>query len=194
MSSYVRSGGLLTPGRRYVRSGGLLVEGRPAPHVANLLSADVYSSPPWTYYLTAVEAVAKFPDGTDRNRLYATGAVADFHTTSRTFAVTAGVTHKLRYLIQADTSGRLSMNLYNAGAYLAWGGDINPTTGSTNGASGVTLTNLGSGVYQYEFTYTIPAGVSNIEVRPSLSNASNVGSYVAAGESMFLGAMTFAPA
>lgn len=190
MNSYVRSGGLLIPGRRYVRSGGVLVEGRPVPYVATLLSADVYPSPPWSAFLAASEPVAKFPSGANRNRLYSPAGTSGVHVFLRNWPVTGGVTYKMSLLAQADTVDSVETQYFNGGTYLNYG-YFRLATGVPDLPATMTL--VSPGVYRCEQNITAPSGATQIETRILIPNGAYVNDYVASNESVFLGEMTFNP-
>lgn len=153
-------------------------------------SSPVFPGPPWWFSMLAAQPVTTFPDGSNRNRLYATGSAAGWHSMGRTWSVTPGQVRRLRFLYQADTPVRLQPELYTP-AYV-WGGLIDPATGAPPG-NGATVTGIASGVFRYDWDYSVPAGVSSIEVRLVLYRADGTGSYVAGGESVFVGAVSFDP-
>jgi hypothetical protein len=195
VSSYVRRGGVTVKGTRYARSGGVLVEGRPRPFVpAPVLSALVYPNPPWSFSASEATVVETFSSGANRNRLAATGTTSSTHTLQRAFAVTAGATYRFSVLGQADTvSTFLGFEFYNGGTFLASAGRFNPTTGQATGTGVGALTDLGGGVYRYDKDYLAPSGVTDLNVRLLVGNASGTGSFLAAGEAVLVSELTLTP-
>lgn len=161
---------------------------------APALSPLMYATPTWSFTNSAAEAVTKFSTGQNRNRLIATGTTSTNHTLQRTFTVTAGLSYTLSILGQADAvSTFLGFEFYNGGTFLTSAGRFNATTGQVTGTGAGTLTNLGGGLYRYDKTYTIPAGMTALTVRLLVGNSSGTGSFVANGEAVFVSELTFSP-
>ncbi len=187
----------------YVRRGGAWVHVLPRAwrgtswvgtllrEAAAAISALIYSGPTWSFYLTAAEAVTQFPNATDRNRLKATGTTNDYHTLQRSFPVTAGTTYTMSIRGQADAvSTFLGFEFYSGATFLASAGDFNPTTGVASGTGTGTLTDLGGGVYRYDKTYAIPAGVTTLIVRLLMANAAAAASFIPSGEAILVSELT----
>lgn len=161
-----------------------------SPYAAPV-SALVYAD--WTFYLTDDTAVSKFSDGVDRNRLFATGTASDVHLLRKSFAVTAGATHRMTVYLQADTTALMGLEYYNNGTTYAGGHDVNLSTGAvtTFTVAAPTVTDLGGGVWKLVFDYVIPSGVTSLEIRHLIYNTAGAATFIAANEGYFASSTVF---
>lgn len=197
-----RSGGN-TNNQRTVQVGAIrwtgVFGGTGSPPVSEL-SALVYPTPPWGFFNTSAEAVLQFADATDRNRLYSTGTTQVNHTLSLDHSVAGGQVRKLMLEFSGDNAEtRFTVQFYNGGSsYAGRSAVLSSTTGVVDsaaetgslGGQPTVITDLGSGRFRFEQTITIPSGVTVMQTRFLILDATS-DFYISTGQSFFAGQMTF---